>query len=87
MRRDRTTRPPARCSPHLQVLTDLEVRDLGPTAPAADGTFRSTRRMWLRVHGPLPDDPLLQACIVTLLSDMGIVTAVPRRARRSRGRR
>ncbi len=61
--------------PHLAALSDLEVRDLGPTAPEPDGTFRSTRRMWLRVRGPLPDDPALHACIVVFLSDMGIVTA------------
>lgn len=60
---------------HLAALKDLEVRDLGPTAPEADGTFRSTRRMWLRVRGPLPDDPALHACILVFLSDMGIVTA------------
>jgi len=61
--------------PHLAALRDLEVRDLGPTAAEPDGTFRSTRRMWLRVRGPLPDDPGLHACILTFLSDMGIVTA------------
>lgn len=61
--------------PHLAALSDLEVRDLGPTAPEPDGTFRSTRRMWLRVRGPLPNDPALHACIVVFLSDMGIVTA------------
>jgi acyl-CoA thioesterase-2 len=62
--------------PHLQALSDLEVRDLGPTAPAPDGTFRSTRRMWLRVRGPVADDPMLHACILTFMSDMGIVVAV-----------
>ena len=61
--------------PHLEALTDLVVRDLGPTDPEPDGTFRSTRRMWLRVRDPLPDDPLLHASILTLMSDMGIVTA------------
>ena len=61
--------------PHLQALTDLEVRDVGPSEPNPDGTFRSTRRMWLRVRTPLRDDPLLHACILTFMSDMGIVTA------------
>jgi acyl-CoA thioesterase-2 len=61
--------------PHLAALTDLVVRDLGPTPPEPDGTFRATRRMWLRVREPLPDDPLLHATIITLMSDMGIVTA------------
>jgi acyl-CoA thioesterase-2 len=67
--------PSGEVLPHLQALQDLDVLDLGPTQPAHDGTFRSTRRMWLRVRDDLPDDPLLHACIVTLMSDMGIVTA------------
>lgn len=61
--------------PYLAALTDLDVRDLGPTPPEADGTFRSTLRMWLRVRDELPDDPLLHASIITLMSDMGTVTA------------
>jgi acyl-CoA thioesterase II len=67
--------PAGEVLPHLQALRDLEVLDLGPTGQAPDGTFRSTRRMWLRVRDQLPDDPLLHACIVTFMSDMGIVTA------------
>lgn len=61
--------------PHLEALSDLDVRDLGPTEMEPDGIFRSTRRMWLRVRGPLPDDRLLHASILALMSDMGIVTA------------
>ncbi len=61
--------------PHLARLLDLDVVDLGPTPPGPDGSFRSTRRMWLRVRDPLPDDPALHACVLTFLSDMGIVTA------------
>jgi acyl-CoA thioesterase-2 len=67
--------PSGEVLPHLQALRDLDVLDLGPTPPGPDGTFRSTRRMWLRVRDDLPDDPLLHASIVTLMSDMGIVTA------------
>jgi acyl-CoA thioesterase II len=32
--------------------------------------------MWLRVRGPIADDPMLHACILTFMSDMGIVVAV-----------
>lgn len=67
--------PPGEILPYLAALQDLDVRDLGPTAPEADGTFRSTLRMWLRVRDELPDDPLLHASIITLMSDMGTVTA------------
>ncbi|MFV0533084.1 MAG: acyl-CoA thioesterase [Cumulibacter sp.] len=61
--------------PHLEVLDDLDVQDVGATEPRDDGTFASTRRMWLRVREDLPDDPLLHASILTLMSDMGMVTA------------
>lgn len=61
--------------PYLAALADLDVRDLGPSEPEADGTFRSTLRMWLRVREELPNDPLLHASIITLMSDMGTVTS------------
>lgn len=65
--------PDGEVLPHLRVLRDLDVRDLTVhTGPVDDGA----RRTWLRVHGPLPDDPVLHAAIVTFCSDMGTVTAV-----------
>jgi acyl-CoA thioesterase-2 len=39
----------------------------GPTRPEADGTVRQDT--WLRSRTPLPDDPLVQACALTYLSD------------------
>ena len=29
------------------------------------------RTVWMRVPGPVPDDPVLHACLITYLSDMG----------------
>ena len=46
------------------------VRELGPGNRRADGSFDSTRRVWLRTRGALPDDPLLHTCVVAYLSDM-----------------
>jgi acyl-CoA thioesterase-2 len=34
------------------------------------------RAMWVRTRGQLPDDPHLHACVLTFISDMGIVGAV-----------
>ncbi|HVT22590.1 MAG TPA: acyl-CoA thioesterase domain-containing protein [Mycobacteriales bacterium] len=34
------------------------------------------RAMWIRLRSPLPDDPALQACAVTFISDMGVLGAV-----------
>jgi acyl-CoA thioesterase-2 len=54
----------------------FELRDVGPTAPEADGTYRSTRRVWIRTAAPLPDDPALHAAVLTFMSDMAVVLAV-----------
>jgi acyl-CoA thioesterase-2 len=48
----------------------FDVRELGPTPRRADGTYDSTRRVWVRAASPLPDDPLLHACLLAYVSDM-----------------
>jgi acyl-CoA thioesterase II len=48
----------------------IELRELGPTPRQPDGTYRSTRRVWLRTTGRLGDDPGLHACVAAYLSDM-----------------
>lgn len=66
---------PADTPSYLRALSDLDARSVGATPQETDGTFRSTHRTWLRVRDRLPNDPLLHAAIVTLMSDMGTVTA------------
>jgi acyl-CoA thioesterase-2 len=51
----------------------FELRELGPSEPDERGWYPSSRRAWMRVRGELPDDPLLHACMLTYLSDMGAV--------------
>jgi acyl-CoA thioesterase II len=51
----------------------FEIAELGPTPADEHGWHRSTRRVWMRIRRPLPDDPLLHACVLTFLSDMGAV--------------
>jgi acyl-CoA thioesterase-2 len=51
----------------------FEMRELGPSQPDGHGWYPSSRRAWMRVRGELPDDPLLHACMLTYLSDMGAV--------------
>ncbi len=48
----------------------FELRELGPTDQRPDGSFASTRRVWIRTSAPLPDLPGLHACLLTYLSDM-----------------
>jgi acyl-CoA thioesterase-2 len=52
----------------------FEFRELGPTEPV-DGVWRSTRRVWMRTVGRLPDDPAVHACLLAFVSDMGMVFA------------
>lgn len=59
--------------PELVDRLPVELRELGPTAPDADGWYASTRRVWMRVKRRLADDPLLHVCVLTFLSDMGAV--------------
>jgi acyl-CoA thioesterase-2 len=49
----------------------FDTRELGPLSG-------STRSMWTRARGRLPDDRSTQACVLTFLSDMGPVGAARR---------
>lgn len=50
-------------------------------APSDDAPFASTRRVWVRTNGSLPDDRALHACVLTYISDMGAVMAARRALR------
>lgn len=39
-------------------------------------TAEPRRAMWIRTRAALPDDPVLHACVLTYISDMGVVGAV-----------
>jgi acyl-CoA thioesterase-2 len=51
----------------------IDSREL-PALPTA----RSTRAMWVRADGTLPEDPALHACVLTYMSDSGPVGAARR---------
>jgi acyl-CoA thioesterase-2 len=53
----------------------MDFREVGPTPMAPDGTYRSTRRVWMRATDELPDDPDVHASVIAFLSDMGVVMA------------
>ena len=50
-------------------------KELGPTPMLADGTYSSTRRVWVKAKSPLPPDQLIHAAALTYATDMGAVTA------------
>ena len=56
---------PGRPSPLL-----VEVREVTPTF-IGDGEVRHSDRLWVRAVTPLPDDPLVHACAVAYVSDLG----------------
>jgi acyl-CoA thioesterase-2 len=56
---------PARSSPFL-----VEVREVTPTR-IGDGQVRHSDSLWVRASTPLPDDPLVHACAVAYVSDLG----------------
>jgi acyl-CoA thioesterase-2 len=43
---------------------------VGPTPRAADGTYASTHRVWLRIAEALPDDPHLHTTLIAFASDI-----------------
>jgi acyl-CoA thioesterase-2 len=53
----------------------FEMREVRPPPVDDAGVYESTRRLWVRTRGPLPDDRALHACVLTYVSDMGAVMA------------
>ena len=57
----------------------FDLRSVGPLSveAMADPSLRTTRnRVWLRVDGDLPDDPLLHVCLMTYASDITLLDTV-----------
>src|SRR5690606_27905203 len=54
-------------------LRPIDVRYVGPDPMHRKGTSTESQEVWLRADGPLPDDPVLHACIVTYASDMTLL--------------
>jgi len=48
----------------------VEVREVTPTR-VGGGQVRHSDSLWVRASSPLPDDPLVHACAVTYVSDLG----------------
>lgn len=60
---------PAKPDP-IEEPFPFDMCELGPSPKRADGTYESTRRVWMKTVGSLPDDPGLHAQVVAYLSDM-----------------
>jgi acyl-CoA thioesterase-2 len=59
--------PEAEATPHRAIF-DLRITGRGESRGAGGG---SPHQFWVRARGPLPDDRLLHACVLTYVSDFG----------------
>jgi len=59
----------------MGFVRPFEMREMGPSDADERGVHRSSRRVWIKADDELPDDPALHACILTYVSDMGVVSS------------
>jgi len=71
---------------HFPDQALIEMRTLAPDGPLRLEDGRYERMAWVRITEPMPDDPLVQACALTYLSDLSMVTTAtsPHRGERDR---
>jgi acyl-CoA thioesterase-2 len=63
--------PPEECEPDTPMSLPIEVRLVGPTEQRADGSYRSTRRTWIRLSPDHDDtDAIDHRVLAGLVSDM-----------------
>lgn len=56
----------------FSALSPFEMR---PVRDPGQSPFPVLHPFWVRTRGPVPDDPALHACLLTFISDMGVVGA------------
>ncbi|WP_229075231.1 acyl-CoA thioesterase II [Actinoplanes sp. DH11] len=56
----------------------VDVRYVGVPGwvPPGDREIDAEQRVWMRINGTLPDDPLIHACALTYASDLSLLDAV-----------
>ena len=61
-----------------RIPRPLDVRYVASPAGCRPGTGRADphQRVWMRIDGKLPDDPLLHACALTFASDLTLLDSV-----------
>jgi acyl-CoA thioesterase II len=75
---DRLARYPERFQVWSRIQRPIDVRYVGEPGwvPAGDRPAEPRQRVWMRIDGKLPDDPLLHACALTFASDMTLLDSV-----------
>jgi acyl-CoA thioesterase II len=76
--RDWIERYPDRRSAFAAAPQAVDTRYVGIPGwvPPGDRTPSEHQRVWMRIDGTLPDDPLIHACALTYASDLSLLDAV-----------
>lgn len=75
---EQLSRYPERLDVYDSVPRPIDLRYVGGSGWVAPGDRRAavTQRVWMRIDGTLPDDPLLHACALTYASDLTLLDSV-----------
>ncbi|MFB9185070.1 acyl-CoA thioesterase [Dactylosporangium sucinum] len=75
---ERLARYPDRMDIWATIPRPIDVRYVGEPGWVAPGArpAEDCQRVWMRIDGKLPDDPLLHACALTFASDLTLLDAV-----------
>ncbi|MET7398562.1 acyl-CoA thioesterase II [Dactylosporangium sp. NPDC005572] len=75
---ERLERYPDRRDIWATIPRPIDVRYVGESGWVAPGArpAEDHQRVWMRIDGKLPDDPLLHACALTFASDLTLLDAV-----------
>jgi acyl-CoA thioesterase-2 len=75
---DWIARYPERTDAFARAPQAIDVRYVGVPGwvPPGDRTPSDEQRVWMRIAGTLPDDPLIQACALTYASDLSLLDTV-----------
>jgi acyl-CoA thioesterase-2 len=58
-----------------ELYAGIDIRPIEPAGPASDRPGPPVQRFWLRILRSLPADPLLHACALAYVTDLGITHA------------
>jgi acyl-CoA thioesterase-2 len=63
---------------YARIPRPIDIRYVGMPGwvPSGDRPAEPRQRVWMRVDGKLPDDPMLHTCALTFASDMTLLDAV-----------
>jgi acyl-CoA thioesterase II len=75
---DWIARYPERTAVFARAPQAIDVRYVGVPGwvPPGDRTPSDEQRVWMRIAGTLPDDPLIHACALTYASDLSLLDTV-----------